>query len=199
MRDDHSLPVTELLHQYNEGDASAYNELFSMVYHQLKKVAHNIKFGSSELKTLNTTALVHEAYIKLFHSRNLKWESRRHFYSLAAKAIRQILVDYARKKLAKKRQQDPLLQEENMELQLSYETAEDIEVLDKALKRLEHYNQTVLKVVECRFFAGMSIRETAAALNISPSTVKRNWAMGKLWLHREIQKFEKTSLNSISF
>ncbi|MBS3777003.1 MAG: sigma-70 family RNA polymerase sigma factor [Bacteroidales bacterium] len=197
MRDDHQLPVTELLDQYNQGYHQAYDQLFSLVYNQLKKVAHNIKFGRSEFETLNTTALVHEAYIKLFNHRNLKWDSRRHFYSLAAKAIRHILVDYARKKLALKRRHNEVELQEDPGIHLSYETAEEIESLEKALKKLEKYNKTVLKVVECRFFAGMSIQETATTLNVSPSTVKRNWAMGRLWLHREIKKLQSPPLHKI--
>ncbi len=197
MRDDQQLPVTDLLDQYNQGNQQAYNELFSLVYHQLKKVAHNIKFGRSEFDTLNTTALVHEAYIKLFKHQKNNWESRRHFYSMAAKAIRHILLDHARKKLAKKRQRDEPESPAYPAMQLSFETAHDIDALEKALKKLEQYNPTVLKVIECRFYAGMSIQETAATLNISPSTVKRNWAMGRMWLHREIKKIQSPAFQKI--
>ena len=182
--------ITQLLHDCNEGDEKAYNQLFSIVYGQLKKVAHNIKYNRSEFDTLNTTALVHEAYLKLAGNDSLQWESRGHFYSIASKAIRHILTDYARKKLAKKRDHQPVEINNQLNINLSQEAAEDIEALEMALKKLEEYNQTVLKIVECRFFGGMNIEETSKALNISPSSVKRSWAMGKIWLHQKIKNIQ---------
>lgn len=192
MGNDQHVSVTQLLDDVNKGDENAYNELFSMVYSQLKKVAHNIKFRRSEFETLNTTALVHEAYLKLAKNESLKWESRGHFYSLASKAIRHIMVDYSRKKLAKKRDSQYDMIHDQLKIDLNQEAAEDIEALELALKKLEKHNKTILKIVECRFFGGMNIEETAQALNVSPSTVKRNWAMGKLWLHHEIKKNQST-------
>ena len=155
-------------------------------------MAHNIKFRQSGYETLNTTALVHESYIKLLAKGNYRFESRSHFFSLAAKAMRHILVDYSKKQLSQKRKgiDIPI---EDVDVDMSDEMAEDIEALDKALKKLERQNQTIAKVVECRFFSGMNIRETAEALTISESTVKRNWALGKLWLYREIRKLQMPS------
>jgi len=190
MGNDQNISVTRLLYDYNAGNDEAYDRLFSLVYHQLKKVAHNIKFRQPEYETLNTTALVHEAYIKLAGNKEIQWESRRHFYSLASKAIRHILVDYSRKKLAKKRNAIKDRLEEHVRINLNQETAMDIEALEKALKKLEKQNQTVSKIVECRFFGGMSIKETAETLETSESTIKRSWALGKLWLHREIIKLQ---------
>lgn len=188
---DQDISVTKLLYDYNRGNEKAYDRLFSLVYNQLKKVAHNIKFRQPEFETLNTTALVHEAYLKLAGNVNIQWESRRHFYSLASKAIRHILIDYSRKKLAKKRDAPEDSIEENIQINLNYETAMDIEALEKALKKLEQQNPTISRIVECRFYGGMSIKETAETLNTSESTVKRSWAMGKLWLHREIKKIQE--------
>lgn len=182
--------ITQLLEDCNNGDEKAYNQLFSLVYGQLKKVAHNIKFNRSEFDTLNTTALVHEAYIKLAGNDALQWESRGHFYSIASKAIRHILADYARKKLAKKRDHQPVEIPNQFNINLNQEAAEDIEALEMALKKLEEYNKTVLKIVECRFFGGMNIEETSQALNISPSSVKRSWALGKIWLHQKIKQIQ---------
>ena len=188
--------VTVLLQQSRKGDEEAYKQLFELVYQQLKKVAHNIKYRRSEFETLNTTALVHEAYLKLSGNEAMDWESRGHFFSLAAKAIRHILADYARKKLAKKRsgQKQPL--DENSPIQLSYESAGDLEALEQALTRLEQTNPQVSKIIEYRFYTGMNIQETAEILDVSESTVKRNWAMGKLWLHREIEKIQSPQINT---
>ncbi len=193
---DQQPDVTVLLQQSSKGDEEAYKQLFELVYQQLKKVAHNIKYRRSEFETLNTTALVHEAYLKLSGNEAMDWESRGHFFSLAAKAIRHILADYARKKLAKKRsgQKQPL--DENSPIQLSYESAGDLEALEQALTRLEQTNPQVSKIIEYRFYTGMNIQETAEILDVSESTVKRNWAMGKLWLHREIEKIQSPQINT---
>jgi RNA polymerase sigma factor (TIGR02999 family) len=180
--------ITVLLTEYKEGDKQAYDKLFDMVYGQLKKVAHNIKFHNSDQQTLNTTALVHEAYIKLINSDEISWESRQHFYSLASKAIRQILIDSARKRKAKKR--NPEKQE--LVPEQSSETPYDIEALEMALRKMEKKYGTVAKIIEYRFFIGLTIKETAELLQISPATVKRNWAMGKMWLYREIKNLEGT-------
>lgn len=187
-KDDIRNEITILLTEYKEGDKVMYDRLFNMVYGQLKKVAHNIKFHNSDQQTLNTTALVHEAYLKLVNTDNITWKSRQHFYSLAAKAIRQILIDGARKKQAKKR--NP----ENHDLfaQLPSESKYDVEALEYALRKMEKKYETVSKIIEYRFYVGLTIKETADLLQISPATVKRNWAMGKMWLYREIKNLEQS-------
>ncbi len=184
--------ITQLLQDYHSGDKKAYDKLFNIVYAQLKKVAHNIKFHNPDNHTMNTTALVHEAYLKIVNNETITWESRQHFYSLASKAIRQILIDSARKKLALKRnssEKNPFDDPFNM----SEETAYDIEALEYALKKLEKRYAVVSKIVECRFFVGMTVKETAEVLEISPATVKRNWAMGKMYLYHEIRKLGGTA------
>lgn len=180
--------ITTLLQDYHNGDKTAYDRLFKIVYGQLKKVAHNIKFHNADSYTLNTTALVHEAYLKLLSNNNVTWESRKHFYSLASKAIRQILIDSARKKLARKRTPS---HEPDHSLEMPEDTAYDIEALEYALNKLEKKYQTVSRIIEYRFYAGMTVQETADILRISPATVKRNWAMGKIWLYNEIKKLDK--------
>ena len=196
MGNDQQPDVTLLLQQSNNGNEEAYKHLFELVYQQLKKVAHNIKYRRSEFETLNTTALVHEAYLKLSGNEAMEWESRGHFFSLASKAIRHILTDYARRKLAKKREGKKESLDDNLHIKLSYESARDLEALEQALNKLERTNPQVSKIIEYRFYTGMSIQETAEMLDISESTVKRNWAMGKLWLHREIKKIQTPQINS---
>lgn len=185
-----SQEITSLLQRYHNGDKQVYDKLFKGVYQQLKKVAHNIRFHHIDYQTLNTTALVHEAYLKLLGSdASMGWQNRRHFFSLAAKVIRQILIDSARKKLAQKRSPEEFQPDEGL-MEMPEKTAYDVEALDKALKKLETRFATVSKVIEYRFYTGLTIKETAEMLDISPATVKRNWTMGKLWLYNEIKNYE---------
>ncbi|MGM0565986.1 MAG: ECF-type sigma factor [Bacteroidota bacterium] len=182
--------ITSLLQRYKSGDKQVYDKLFKAVYHQLKKVAHNIRFHHIDYQTLNTTALVHEAYLKLLGSNaSMNWENRRHFFSLAAKVIRQILIDSARKKLAQKRSSEEVQTDEGF-MEMPENTAYDVEALEKALKKLEKRFSTVSKVIEYRFYTGLTIKETAEMLDLSPATVKRNWTMGKLWLYNEIKRYD---------
>lgn len=191
MDSNNKLDVTVLLQKSNQGDEEAYKNLFGLVYQQLKKIAHNIKYRSSENETLNTTALVHEAYLKFYGNDSVELENRRHFFSIISKAIRHILTDYARKKLAKKRERKEEPLSDKLKINLNYDSARDLEALEKALKKLEDSNPQISKIIEYRFFMGMGIQEAAQILDISESTVKRNWAVGKMWLHREIKKIEK--------
>lgn len=188
--------ITQLLQNYQDGDKAAYDKLFNLVYTQLKKVAHNIKFHNPDNYTMNTTALVHESYLKLINNETINWKNRKHFYSLSSKVIRQILIDSARKKLARKRSATDHLQDDLFNM--PEETAYDIEALEYALKKLEKRYAVVSKIVECRFFVGMTVKETAEVLEISPATVKRNWAMGKMWLYYEIKKL-RGSASQIDF
>lgn len=189
--------ITQLLQEYQYGDKASYDKLYKIVYDQLKKVAHNIKFHNPDNYTMNTTALVHEAYIKLLNNNGVTWESRRHFYGLAAKAIRQILIDSARKKLAQKRNPSEKIHFDEP-FDMPEDTAYDVEALEYALQKLEKRFSKVSKIVEYRFFIGMTVQETAEALDISPATVKRNWAMGKMWLYNEIKRLEGNGLTPFS-
>jgi RNA polymerase sigma factor (TIGR02999 family) len=135
-------------------------------------------------ETLNTTALVHEAYLKLVRRNDVDWSDRGHFFAVAATAMRHILADYAEKRRAAKRgggRDDLLLDEVNP---VSPEAAEDVLVLHNALSRLEEEHPRRARVVECRFYAGLDVEETATALRISPATVKRDWAFARVWLSR---------------
>ncbi len=186
--------VTRLLDALRQGDQQALNRLFPLVYDYLHDMARGQRRHWQGDHTLNTTALVHEAYIKLVNSPPVAWNSRAHFYSVAAIAMRHILINYAKKQRRKKRGGDAVkltLDEERLEasgiVDLSPERAETLLQVDEALKRLERVSERQSRIVECRFFGGMSIADTAEALRISPATVKRGWAMAQAWLYRELR------------
>ena len=182
--------VTRLLRAVQEGDQVALNQLFSLVYEDLRQRAHWQRGKWHGNLTLNTTALVHEAYIKLVDQTSVEWESRAHFLSVAAKAIRHILIDYARQKKAEKRGGDvhkvslEELQLAGVEVEMTEEKAETLIAVEEALKLYEKEDARAASVVECRFFGGMTVEETATALNTSPRTVKRDWALAQAWLKR---------------
>jgi RNA polymerase sigma factor (TIGR02999 family) len=186
--------VTRLLGEVQRGNRAVLGELFALVYEELHARAHQQRARWHGDYTLNTTALVHEAYLKLVDQSQAQWEGRSHFLGVAAKAMRHILIDYARRRRAEKRGGDvQKLSLDEMkvgtdDLVLTQERAEALVVLDEALKRLEQESEREARVVECRFFGGMTVEETAAALGVSARTVKRDWAMAQAWLHREMQK-----------
>lgn len=182
---------SSLLARARQGDADAVGELFSLVYDQLKGIARTQRQRQHE-ETLNTTALVHEAFLKLSHLEKLNVQDRSHFLAFAAKAMRQILIDHARSRLAAKRggNSTPI---PFHELEAALESgpfsdgkAQAVLVLDESLTRLAQRSERQSQVVECRFFAGLSVEETASALDISPATVKRDWAMAQAWLYRDL-------------
>ncbi|PIY12309.1 MAG: RNA polymerase subunit sigma-70 [Flexibacter sp. CG_4_10_14_3_um_filter_32_15] len=185
-------PITQLLSAAQSGDTQATEKLFPLVYDELVKVAHSLRVRWQANYTLNTTALVHEAYIKLADqdSKNgSDYSSRGHFFAVAAKAMRHILVNYAKMKTAEKRggkEVDVDIQKvENMIA--DEQVGEHILGLHEALITLENLNERQGKVVECRFFAGLSIEETADALQISPATVKRDWNVAKAYLYNQLK------------
>ena len=183
-----------LLDEVRQGDPSALGRLFALVYDKLREIARIQRHRQPSTETLTTTALVHEAFIKLFGSASRDFNDRAHFMAVAATAMRQILIGHARRKAAAKRGAGltPASFEE-VERALDSEagfvapTADALLALDRALERLHEHSQRQSRIVECRFFGGMSIEETAVALGISPATVKRDWSMAQAWLHREIQ------------
>lgn len=186
--------VTGLLMQLQRGDRQALTQLFPLVYEQLQAAAH-VQRRRAGSDTLNTTALVHEAFIKLVRSRSISFHDRAHFMAVAATAMRHILIGYARRKAAFKRGGgravlpssefgDPFHDGAGLD-----ETrAASLVALDRALARLEKHSPRQSRVVECRFFGGMSIEDTAEAIGISVATVKREWAVARAWLYREIQE-----------
>ena len=158
-----------------------------VVYHELRRIAHAQLRGERAGHTLNTTALVHEAYLKLVGVDRVEWRDRAHFCAAAAGAMRRILIDYARARKRVKRGGEDAVQVPLAEgLDVAVERSEDFLALDEALTRLQAQNERQGRVVECRCFAGLSVEETAAALDISPATVKRDWDFSRAWLNREL-------------
>jgi len=184
--------VTRLLEQLRSGDRSALDELFDLVYDELKEIAGRQRRRWHGNYTLDTTALLHDAYVRLVGRSSLDVESRAHFRALSARAMRHILCDYARDRAAKKRggglERITLdeLEPPRGQVQFTERESELLVALDEALNRLESVDPRQSGVVECRFFGGLTIDETATALGISPRTVKRDWAVAQAWLRREM-------------
>lgn len=179
--------VTALLVRLSNGEAAALDRLLPTVYEELRRVARNQLRDEREDHTLRTTELVHEAYEKLVSHSAVDWQDRQHFFAVAARAMRQVLVDHARKKTAEKRgggaSEVPLEQ-----VTLPRETkTETLIALDDALDRLAEQDERAAKVVECRFFGGYTIKETADVLDVSRSTVKRDWRGAQAWLNQALQ------------
>ena len=179
--------ITQLLNQISDGDEFVLEKTLKLVYDELKTISSKYLRKEYRHHTLQTTELVHEVYIKLIGNQNLTWENRAHFFGIAARSIRQILVDYARKRKAVKRGSgQTLLSLDKAEFVIS-ESEEQILNLDEALKKFEEHDKRAFKIVELRFFSGLSIEETAQLLDISPATVKRDWNYAKAWLYREMK------------
>jgi RNA polymerase sigma factor (TIGR02999 family) len=186
--------ANRLLKAIEGGDRSALDELYSLVYSELRVLAHRQRRRWDASGMLNTTALVHEAYLKLVKQREVHLETRAHFFALAATAIRHIVSNYARDRQAKKRGRglrpvslSDLGSRTDGALHVSDEHADRLVAIDEALNRLERVSPRQRGIVECRFFGGMSIEETAAAIGISPRTVKRDWVLAQAWLQREMR------------
>ncbi len=180
--------VTRLLHSAADGDEQAFDRVFQLVYDELHRLARIIRRGKAS-ETLNTTALVHEAYVRLVPSQKLEWAGRGHFLAVAARAMRQVMVRAAERKTTAKRGggEAPIAFEEELHGSSGDQVSpERVLVLDEALARLEALEPRQARVVECRFFAGLSVEETAGALGISEPTVKRDWRAARAWLAREM-------------
>lgn len=189
--------ITDLLNAIAGGDRDALNTLLPLVYEELTALAHRQRRAWHGDLTLNTTALVHEVYLKLVDQKRLPAESRLHFFSVASKAMRHILCNHARDRRRKKRggdlqQTSQPIEELASSLSLGAEQSEMLEEMDEALGRLEKVAARQARVVECRFFGGMSVEETAEALGVSPSSVKRDWSFARAWLRREMQLISDT-------
>lgn len=181
--------ITQLLVELQGGDPSKFNELFPLVYDELHALAQRQRRRGAQ-QTINTTALVHEAYLKMVGQVDVNWESRAHFFAIAAKAMRYILLDYAKRQQAQKRgggQPHVSLSEQQMGLVLEEQPADNLIALDEALKKLEQRNERRSQVVVCRFFGNMTIKETAAALGVSVATVNRDWDIAQAWLFKEVE------------
>jgi RNA polymerase sigma factor (TIGR02999 family) len=181
-----SYPVTELLTRWSSGDTSARDALVPLVYSELRKIARRCLAGQRSGHTLQPTALVHEAYLRLVRYDSIDWRDRAHFFALAAQIMRQILVDHARKQTAAKRGGNAVTVVVDEASAASKQASLDLLALDDALRQLASLDPRQSQIVELRFFGGLSIEETAEAVNISPATIKREWATARLWLLQEM-------------
>lgn len=182
--------ITEQLRQWTGGkDVESADAVLNLVYDELHRQAHRYLNRERSDHTLQTTALVNEVYLKLVKQEHFAWENRSHFLAIAAKLMRQILIDYARTKHRSKRggRQDQVPLENALTIGF-IDTSVDLLALDEALTRLAAKEEHLAHIVELRFFSGLSVDETAEVLGISDSTVKRDWQMAKAWLHRELTR-----------
>lgn len=180
-----SPDITGLLTEAHQGNVDAMADLLPLLYDELRNLARSQRRKQGAPETLNTTALVHEAYERLAHA-DIDWESRRHFFGVAAKAMRGIIVDAARERSAVKRGGDWIrIPFQDVELATEVRAQEVLE-LDEALHRLNNVDERQKDIVELRYFIGLTISETAELLDLSVSTVKREWTMARAWLHRDL-------------
>jgi RNA polymerase sigma factor (TIGR02999 family) len=180
--------ITQLLIAWREGDARALEELMPLVYQELHRLAQRYLGGERRQHTLQTTALVHEAYLCLVNQQDLPWQDRVHFYAIAARIMRRILVDHARARHYQKRGAGARHVALDEALEVSDTRTAEVVALDEALESLATFDERKSRLVELRFFGGLSIEETAEVLQVSPGTVMRDWTLAKSWLQREINK-----------
>jgi len=180
--------VSQLLMAWREGDLGAFDRLMPMVYDELRRLAHRYMRRVPEGQTLQTTALVHEAYLRLVGQGDVDWQNRAHFFAVCAQVMRSLLVDRARSRYAIKRGGG--LRQVELEDAGAKSPSQDEKVmaLDEALERLAAIDPRKSRIVEMRYFGGMSVEETAQVLDVSPITIKREWSKARAWLYREMQQ-----------
>lgn len=185
--------ITQLLVAAGDGDDAAQKKLWSVIYTELHRLAQGQMANEAPNRTLQTTSLVHEAYLRLFGNQNIKWENRRHFFGSAARAMRQILIEDARRRATQKRggarKRSPLDEADA----LFNEDPSRLLGIDEALNKLEHEDPRKAEVVMLRFFAGLNVEETAAALDVSPRTIESDWRFTRAWLRRELSETDAQS------
>ena len=180
--------VTRLLEAWSQGDESALEKVMPLVYDELHRMARRFMSRQKPGHTLQATALINEAFIKLVGQEEKRWTNRTHFFAVAAQAMRHILVDYARSKQSTKRAGSEQRVEFDEALSVSTDRASEIVALDEALVELARVDPRKARVVELRYFGGLSVEETARVLDISTVTVLRDWSLAKAWLHRQLSK-----------
>ncbi len=178
--------VTCLLHEARRGNRDALNDLLPLVYRELHRQAVRSLRNEGRHPTLQPTMLVHEAYLRLVGARHIEWEDRQHFFAVAARTMRRVLVDYARTRNAQKRSAGDHVRPRTVDVAAD-DRLLDVLILDEALDRLSAVDPRQERVVELRVFAGMSVEETAGLLGVSPRTVKSDWQMARAWLTRELR------------
>jgi RNA polymerase sigma factor (TIGR02999 family) len=178
--------ITRLLQAHHDGDRAAFDQLVPLVYDRLRRIAQGQLARRGRWQALDTTALVHEAYMELVEETGVAWQDRSHFFAITARAMRRILVDYARERTAQKRgggKPDLTLEPERLGIEPQ---AEQVLAVDRALESLAAFNGRLARLVECRYFAGMTEEETAEALDVSLRTVQREWPRARAWLQKEL-------------
>ena len=183
-----SQTITELLVQWSEGDQAALDRLTPLVYDELRQMARTYLRGERPEHTLQATALVHEAYLRLIDQREVRWQNRAHFFGIASQMMRRVLVNHALARAAGKRGggAQKIQLEEAEGLAVSPEV--EILALDEAMKQLEKLDPLQNRVVELRYFGGLTVEEAAEVLNLSAATVKREWSTARLWLRRQLKR-----------
>ncbi len=179
---------TVLLEAWAQGDQAAFNELLPLVHDELRRLAQRHMNHERTGHTLQATALVHEAYLRLIDVNRVQWQNRAHFFAMASRAMRRILVDSARARKYQKRGGGALKVSFDQALTVAVEPDQDLVALDDALSALAQVDRRKSQVVEMRFFGGLSVEETATALHVSADTVMRDWRLAKVWLLRELKK-----------
>lgn len=192
-----SAEVTALLGELAKGNADAGPKLIPLVYEELRRMADRYMRRERSDHTLQTTALVHEAYLKLVDQHSVTWQSRAHFFGVAAQVMRRVLVDHARGHIREKRGGGVVPVSLDEAMVVSPERSEEFLELDRALDRLAALDSRQAKIVELRFFGGLTVEETAEILGISPKTVKRDWAVAKAWLHGELKGGYGSAANQV--
>lgn len=181
-----SQEVTDLLLAWSQGDDSAFEKLIPLVYDELHRLAHYYMGGERAGHTLQTTALVNEAYLRLIDSSRVRWQSRAHFFAVSAQLMRRVLVDFVRSRNYQKRGGGAIQVSLERALEVSAERGRELIALDDALTALAASDERASRVVELRYFGGLSLEETAEVLKVSSETVRRDWNWAKVWLVREI-------------
>ena len=179
--------ITGLLGNANDGDPDALGRVLTLLYDRLRLIAHRQLAAEHEGHTLETDGLVHEAYLRLTGLERMRWHDQHHLLAMAARTMRRVLIDYADRRCAQKRGGGAIAAPIDEALVAIDEHNDDLRALDEALHRLEDINPRQSQVVECRFFAGLNVDETAQVLGLSPATVKRDWVAARAWLNRELQ------------
>ena len=177
--------VTLLLREWGAGNRAAFDKLMPIIYNELRRLASNF-LHKERSDSLQTTELVHEAFFKLTRKHSVDWQNRAHFFAIASKVMRRILLDYAKTRLRDKRGGGAVHVELDDAQHISLEKSNELVALDEALTRLAEIDELKSRIVEMRHFGGMSVEETAEALGIAPITVMRHWSLAKAWLRREI-------------
>jgi len=180
--------VTQLLVDWSNGDQSALDKLMPLIDAELRRLAHRYMSRERAGHTLQTTALVNEAFLRLVNRKNLQWQNRAHFFGIAANLMRTILVDHARAHASAKRGGGARKLELDEELVISQQKATEVLALDETLKQLALIDPQQSRIVELRFFGGLTVEEAAEVLHVSPATIKREWSTAKAWLYHELSK-----------